>query len=380
MIKGFGCGFGTVSTEIKYPWASPTYWGGEEEAVASAVRSSWISGGPFVEKFQNELASLVGREHAIATSNGTTALHLAYLGLGLEPGDEVVLPGFGFLAAANVALQMKLVPIFCDVDPETWCARPTDIEAVLGPRTRAIVPVHSYGNLCDTEEIARLAGARGIAVVEDVAEALGSRRRDVPAGRLGTVSTFSFHATKTLTTGEGGMVMTDDSRLADRMRLFASHGLRRIRHYWHEVPGHNFRLTNIQAALGCAQFLHWDRIVASRARVARSYVARLNSFPGIQLQHFPPDVEPVVWAIAMKLDPTCYPQGRDRVMQQMMEAGIETRPGFQSPNEMSYFETTHLPVSDLLGRWVISLPGSPNLTEASIDFICETLKSLGKEG
>lgn len=358
------------------PWAKPTFWEKEEQYVLEALRSSWISGGPFVERFERDLAAYLGCKHVLAVSNGTAALHLAYLALGLKSGDEIVTPAFGFMAAANIALQLGIRPVFCDVDPRTWCMRADDVKAVLSPKTRAIVAVHSYGNVCEMEPIIALGLERGIPVIEDAAEALGSRISGVPAGTLGTINTFSFHATKTITTGEGGLVATNDDALAETARLYRSHGLRRQRHYWHEVPGHNFRMTNLQAALGCAQFEHVDTITRERQRVLSEYERCLGRIPGVAMQQKTPESDPLIWAVGVLLTPDVFPQGRDRVSMALAEKGIETRPGFQPPSEMAYFKEKPYPVADGLGRWVLSLPTFATLQDSEIEYICQQLSTL----
>ncbi|UPJ51913.1 DegT/DnrJ/EryC1/StrS family aminotransferase [Bradyrhizobium sp. 200] len=360
------------------PWAKPTFWDKEEQYVLEALRSSWISGGPFVERFERGLADYLACKHVMAVSNGTAALHLAYIALGLKAGDEVVTPAFGFMAAANIALQLGMRPVFCDVDPDTWCMRADDIKAVLSPKTRAIVAVHSYGNVCEMESIIALGRERGIPVIEDAAEALGSLISGVPAGTLGTINTFSFHATKTITTGEGGLVATNDDALAATARLYRSHGLRRERHYWHEVPGHNFRMTNLQAALGCAQFEHVAAITRERRRVFSEYERRLNGMPGVVMQRKTPESDPLIWAVGVLLNPDVFPQGRDRVSLALAEKGIETRPGFQAPSEMTYFNEKPYPVADNLGRWVLSLPTFATLQNSEIEYICRQLSTLAR--
>src|SRR5688572_20131403 len=197
-----------MSTPIDIPWAKPNFWGGEEANLLEALRSSWVSGGPFLDRLERELAEVLGTQHAIAVANGTAALHLAYLALGVAPGDEIVIPGFGFLGAANVALLMGARPVFADIDPATWCVTAATIEPCLNERTKAIVPVHTYGFVCDMAPIIELAAAHGVAVVEDAAEAMFSSYRGRAAGTIGEIGTFSFQATKTITTGEGGLVAT----------------------------------------------------------------------------------------------------------------------------------------------------------------------------
>ena len=363
-------------SDLQIPWARPNFWGNERKYVVEALDSSWISGGAFVDRFEHDFTSYSGAAGAISCSNGTAALHLIYLGLGINPGDEIVVPGFGFLAAANIALYVSAKPVFCEVDPDTWCARAEDIAPVLTSRTRAIVVVHTYGNVCGMDAILTLGQEKNIAVIEDAAEAFPSRYRGRVAGTLGTAGCFSFQATKTITSGEGGMVATGDESLRRRMELYRSHGLMRKRHYWHELPGHNFRLTNLQAALGCAQLEQLETIVAERQRVYQRYCANFSKLPGVVPQRFSQDVDPVVWAVAVRLDPKVYPQGRDRVMTQMQDNGIETRPGFYPPRALGYFDSPRLPVSETLASQIISVPSYPRLNNSEIDLVCEILGKL----
>lgn len=359
------------------PWARPHLFGDEADRMREALLSSWISGGPFVEQFEEVIRDFTGARFACAVSNGTTALHSAYLALGLEPEDEVIIPGFAYLAAANVALLCGARPVFAEVDPETWCLAVDDVERKLTSRTKAVVAVHTYGNMCDMDALASLLAKRGIALIEDAAESLGSCYEGRQAGSLGALATLSFHATKTITTGEGGMVLTDDEKLFDRLQLFRSHGMaRKTRYYWHEVAGHNFRLTNFQAAMGCAQFEHFDEIRAQRAALHRQYRQRLAGKEGVTLQAFHEEVTPVLWSLAVRLDAKAFPQGRDDVLQKMRERGIECRPGFYAASQQPLYQTTVLPVCEYLARRVLSLPCYLGLEEEQVDLICRTLLEL----
>lgn len=359
------------------PWAAPAFWGNERRYVDEALDSTWISGGAFVDRLEREISVLCSGRRALTTSNGTTALHAIYLGLGLRANDEVIVPGFAFMAAANVALHVGARPVFAEVDPATWCLTAATVEARLSPRTRAIVAVHTYGNVCPMDQLCELAKSRRIAVVEDAAEAFASRYAGRIAGTIAPFGCFSFQATKTITTGEGGMVVTDDAEAYERMRLYRNHGMNHTR-YWHEVAGLNFRLTNLQAALGCAQLEHLDQIVAERKRIHHRYRDRLSRIEGLTLQHFPPEVDPVLWVVAVKLDAKAYGQGRDAVMQEFSGRQIETRPGFYAASSMGhlYAGCPRLPVCEDLGRHVISLPTYPTLRDEQIDLICETLAAL----
>jgi perosamine synthetase len=273
------------------PWAKPTLYGDEIDTVVDALRSTWISGGPYVDAFEDEIARRLDSPYAIAVSNGTTALHLAFLGLGIGPGDEVIVPGFTFVAAANMALAVGANLVFADVDPSTWLLEPASVARLISPRTRAIVVVHLYGNVADMDALLEIAGEHRTAVVEDAAEAAFCRHKGRFAGTMGDVGTLSFQATKTITTGEGGMVLTGDEQMFRRMLLLRDHGMRQDKRYWHDVVGYNYRLTNLQAALGCAQLRHLDTIRAERARVHRTYRNCLAGINNFQQQVFDKDVD-----------------------------------------------------------------------------------------
>lgn len=355
------------------PWAEPRYWGNEEQLVADALKSTWISGGPYVDRFEAALRRFTGSPFVAVTSNGTTAIHAAYLALGLRAGDEVIVPAFGFMAAANVALHMGALPVFADVDPRTWCMTTATIEPRITARTRGLVPVHTYGNVCDMAPILDLADSRGLWVLEDAAEAFGSLYHGQQAGTIAPIGTYSFHATKMITTGEGGAVCTREPVLQERVQLYRSHGMGQ-RRYWHEVAGHNFRMPNLMAALGCAQIEHVDEIVAERRRLLRSYQAALAGTSGATLQAMTAGTEPLVWAVALRLDPAVYPQGRDAVMESLRSRGIETRPGFYAAGEMTHlYNAPGTACATELARQVISLPSSPTVTDEEIAGIVELL-------
>lgn len=362
------------------PWAKPDFWGNEIRYVTEALESTWISGGAYLDKLEDSFSKSLGQKHVLAVSNGTTAIHLAYLGLGLKAGDEVIVPGFAFMAAANIALHMGLKPVFADVDKETWCLSAASLAKAVSPRTKAIVPIHTYGNLCNMDEIMKIADRAGIPVIEDCAESLFSKYKGKYCGTFSQLSTFSFQATKTITTGEGGLVVTNSDEINEKMLLYRSHGMdRKKKYYWHDLPGHNFRLTNMQAALGVAQLEKIDTILAERKRVFEEYKRYLSKSDSVVLQKIEAHVDPVIWAFALKLSEKAFPQGRDSVIDQLKQAGVEARPGFYASGLLKMYEPHSLPVSEDVSKNVLSLPMFPSLANEDITYISEQLLNLSKK-
>jgi perosamine synthetase len=360
------------------PWSKPHVWGNEKEYVQDALNSSWFSGGEYLNKLENSFAKLFDKKYVLLTSNGTTALHLIYLSLGFKEDDEIIIPGFAFMAAANIALQMKLKPVFAEVDPQTWCLTASTIEKNITSKTKAIVPIHTYGNVCPMDEIMQLAKRHNLLVIEDCAEALFSKYNNQYCGTFGHINCFSFQATKTITTGEGGLVVTDDETIYQKMKLYHSHGLKERGTYWHEVPGHNFRLTNLQAALGLAQLEKIETIIQERKRVFEKYRYFFSNLKEVELQKISPAAEPVWWAFAIKLHPKAFPQGRDGVIQELKARGIETRPGFVASSLLKIYEKHSLPVCETLSSQILSLPSYAGLKNEEMDRICQDFRKLIK--
>ena len=366
-----------MESKVKFPWAKPDFWGNEKDYLIQALESTWISGGTFVDRLESEFALFCGSKYAVSASNGTTSLHLAFVALGIGRDDEVIVPGFCFMAAPNVLLHLGAIPVYADVDPETFCVTAEMIEPLITRKTRAIVPIHPYGNVCEMDEILSLGNRYNIPVIEDAAESFASKYKGKYTGTMGLMGSFSFQAAKTITTGEGGMILTDDESLVKKIALYRSHGLLRKKHYWHDVVGFNFRLTNLQAALGVAQLECTGEIIPQRKRVHEDYKKFLGSEVGISLQRYTNNIDPVLWAIALKLDPKAFPQGRDVVMSQMTEEGIETRPGFYTPSQMPHLYTCPaLPNAERIASQIISLPTYASLTSDQIEFISTKLLKL----
>jgi perosamine synthetase len=357
------------------PWARPKLFGNEEAMVVDALRSAWISGGPYVQRLERVAAEKMAVAEAIAVSNGTVALELALRGLGIGTGDEVIVPAFTFVAAANMVLSVGATPVYADVDARSWLLDAEEIDRLVTERTKAVLPVHLYGNVADMTAIKQRADAHGIAVVEDAAEAAFSRVDGKCAGTIGKVGTFSLHATKTITTGEGGLVVTDDGELAARMRIIRDHGMRQNMRYWHDVVGYNYRLTNLQAAIGCAQIEHLDEITAERRRIHARYRRALEGRESISLQHFSQNVDPVLWVITASLpvegDAPRTRKRRDAVMAGLLEDGIETRPGFYALNVLPPYDCPDLPNARNASAAIVSLPTFFGLADDQIDYISE---------
>jgi perosamine synthetase len=360
------------------PWAKPQFWGKETDYVQEALGSMWLSGGAFIQKLEILFSTLYGNKYCLAVSNGTAAIHCAYLAIPLQEGDEIIVPGFGFLAAANVALHMKMRPVFAEVQPDTWCIDAHDVESKITPKTRAIVALHTYGNLCDMEPLLHSVAARNIVLIEDCAEALFSRYRNQYCGTIGHIGTYSFQATKTVTTGEGGLIVTGNGDWYEQMKLYQSHGLKTRGTYRHHLPGHNFRLTNIQAAMGVAQVECKEAIINERRRVYHQYLSLLGDEDGVQMQEITEGAEPVWWTCAVRLDSHAFPQGRDAVMNSLAEYGIETRPGFLASSRHTFYPNHRVPICEELSDTIMSLPFYASLAQEQVDYICTCLRRLKK--
>jgi len=365
-----------MQDELHIPWARPKLFGNEEKLVLDALRSQWISGGPYVERLEQLVAEKMGVAEAVAVSNGTAALELALRGLEIGRGDEVIVPGFTFVAAANMVLSVGATPVYAEVDRATWLLEATEIDRLATPRTRAVLPVHLYGNVASMDAIVCRARKHGMLVLEDAAEAAFSRFGGRCAGTIGDVGSFSFHATKTITTGEGGVVVTNQPKLAQRMRVIRDHGMKKGERYWHDIVGYNYRLTNLQAAIGCAQLEHLDEIIADRRRVLSLYQEQLQSVSGVHLQHFEKDADPVLWAMTARLDTPedliARRARRDQIMSWMSQDGIETRPGFFALSLMPPYAAPSFPNCLEASAGIISFPTFVGISAGQIDRICRS--------
>ena len=363
-------------SRIDIPWAEPSFYGKERRFLIDAFDSGWLSEGYYVKRFEEEFSHYHHAAYGLTTSNGTSSLFLSLIGLGIGRGDEVIVPGFCFASAVNMVIAVGAKPVYADIDPQTWCISPEEIKRCISPKTKAVLVVHTYGNVCDMESIIKIVKEYNIYLIEDAAEAAFSRCGLRYAGSFGDAGCFSFHASKTIVMGEGGAIITNSSELYERIRLIRDHGRSRDRYYWHEAIGYNFRLTNLQAAIGCGQLENAEKIVSERQRIWGLYSKLLKGEEGIELQYFSSEVTPVVWSTAVKIREDVFKLDRDMVIKKLLEAGIETRPGFCAFSMMPLYNAPPLPVSERISTNVISLPSYISLSDEQIYFICDTLKQL----
>lgn len=366
-------------TRKYYPVAAPFFKGNENKYVADCMDSTWISSkGKYIPAFEEKFADFCGVEHAISVMNGTAALHLCMLALGIGPGDEVIVPTFTYIATANCVSYVGAKPVFVDSEPQTWNIDPKKIEEAITPRTKAIIPVHIYGHPADMHAIMDIAERHDLYVIEDAAEAHGAQIGDKRVGSFGHVSTFSFFGNKIITCGEGGMVVTNDAYLAKTIRQCKGQGVDPERRYWFPVIGYNYRMTNIQAAIGLAQLEEADWHLAQRRRIADTYQKYLGEKKEIALQPELPGYKNSYWMTSLVMDESL--PSRDQVMEQLSAQGIETRPFFYPTHVLPIYEDCckgqEFPVASHISEKGMNLPTSANLTEDDIKFICKRLLSI----
>jgi perosamine synthetase len=366
----------------KIPVASADLSGDEEKYVVDAIRSSWVSStGAYIARFEREFAGLCGARASVGVCNGTVALHLALLALDVRPGDEVLVPSLTFIATANACRYVGAEPVFVDVDPKTWCIDPAKIEAAVTPKTRGIIPVHLYGHPADMDALCHLAGVHGLWVVEDAAEAHLARYKGRPTGGLAPLATFSFYGNKIFTCGEGGALVLSDPQLELRIRTLRGQGMDPERRYYFPVTGYNFRMTNVQAAMLCAQLERREAIIKQRQRVFAAYRERLAAVPGIGMQPRAEWAEPAPWLYSIVVDEEAYGRTRDELAALLAQDGIETRPFFVPLHRLPPFRGgskargEHLPETDHLAERGLNLPTYNTLGEGDIDYVADRIRA-----
>ncbi len=359
------------------PIYEPTLGAEEEAYLLDTIRSGWISSnGRYIREFEERFAAFCGVAHGVSVSNGTTALHLILHALGIGRGDEVIVPALTFVASANTVAYTGATPLFADVDPETWTIDPAAVAALITPRTKAIMPVHIYGHPAPMAALQQLADAHKLFLVEDAAEAHGAQIGARRTGALATAGAFSFFANKIITTGEGGMVTTADADLAARCRMLRDHAMPPERRYWHDELGFNYRMTNLQAAVGVAQMARIDGFIARKRAIAQRYNAGLAGIPGLTLPVERAGYTNVYWMYSILVDQP-FPLTRDELLPALRAHNIDSRPFFHPLDTLPpYRRATPCPTALCLSRQGLNLPSAPSLTDAQVDRICALLRKL----
>ncbi len=356
----------------------------EIQAVTEALRRGEISGsfGSTIPKFEEAFTTFVGVKHGVAMSSGTTALHAAVSAMEIQPGEEVLVSASTNIATALAVYHNRGVTVAVDSEVQTWNLNLDQLESLITPRTKGIIPVHLYGHPVDMDRLMAIADKHGLWVIEDCAESHGATVRGRMTGSFGQMSCFSFYANKIITTGEGGMVLTNDDRLAERLRLLRNLAFTKPR-FRHEVPGYNFRMTGYQAAMGLAQFSRIEHFIERKRWMAQTYNRYLADVPGVQLPPEMPWAKNVYWMYAILVKPE-FGCSRDQLMEKLSQAGIESRTFFCPMNQQPFlraqagFREVPCPVADRLWLTGLYLPSSCLLTEEQIHFICDHVRRIGQ--
>ena len=347
--------------------------GNELKYLKECVDSRWVSSlGPFVGKFEKAVADYCGVKYSNSVCNGTAALHVALLAAGIKNGDEVIVPNCTFVSTANAAAFCNAKPVFVDVDPNTWNIDVSLIENAITENTKAIIPVDIFGCPAEYDEINRAAKEHGLFVLEDSAEALGATYKGKPAGSLGDAGVFSFYGNKIITSGEGGMVVSDDKDFIDKVDILKDQGKSSEKKFYHDVLGYNFRFSNLQAAFALAQFEGIDKLLKKKREIAKHYTDLLSGIDGIRLQEIPNHVESSYWFVSAVLEEP-FPSA-ERVGAMLKGKGIDSRPFFTPMSELPFYNSRgSFPVSSMLAERGMSLPSGASLKGEEIELVCKAL-------
>jgi dTDP-4-amino-4,6-dideoxygalactose transaminase len=369
---------------MQVPFARPYLTGKEGEAVSKVIESGWVSQGPQVQAFEAAFAERVGAADAVATTSCTTALHLALYGLGVGPGDEVIVPSLSFIATANAVWMCGAKPVFADVDPLTYNLDPDSAERAITPRTKAIMPVHQVGLPADMDPLTEIAQRHGVEILEDAACAIGASYKGRPVGSLSPMACFSLHPRKVITTGEGGIIAVRDKRVAERLRQLRQHAMSLsdlARHHTKRVViesyperGFNYRMTDMQAALGLCQLDVLDEVLERRRVLAQRYTEAIDSIMNLEAPYEPPYANRTWQSYYVRITPRS-PLSQGELMQAMLDDGIATRKGVMAIHQEGAYsaECTDLPHTDAATRDVLMLPLFPGLTLDQQDYVIERL-------
>lgn len=362
------------------PISEPSITQKEIDYVTNAVKSGWVSSlGEYITKFEKKFAKYTGVKYALTTTNGTAALHLALVTLGINKENEVLIPDFTFIATANAVAYTGAKLIMVDIERDTWCINPESIKKAITPKTKAIIPVHVYGHPCDMDSIMDIAKQHNLYVIEDAAEAHGAEYKNKKVGNIGDAGCFSFYGNKVITTGEGGMITTNSKKIYEKAKFLRDHGMSKNKRYWHTEIGYNYRITNLQAALGLAQLERINGLIKKKRRIFEWYEKCLSNIDGIELNPQKKWAKNVYWMICliMKRD---FGISRNELMIKLKNKGIDSRPFFYPISHMPMYKNNKFSnsITEKLSKQGLNLPSSVNLNKNKIEYICQRIKEILK--
>jgi perosamine synthetase len=361
------------------PISKPFIGAREKELVLNALDSGWVSSiGKYIDEFEANFARYCGTECALAVSNGTTGLHLALAALGLQAGDEVIIPDLTFVATANAVAYTGATPILADIDPDTLCIDPASVKSLISKRTKAIIPVHLYGHPADMDALIEIADNHRVDIIEDAAEAHGAEYKGRRVGGLGKCGVFSFYGNKVITTGEGGMLTTNDRDFYQRARRLRDHAMSPQRRYFHEERGFNYRITNLQAALGVAQLERIDDFLGRRAEIMSWYNSEIATTESVRLNRVKNWAKSAFWMVCLEVD-WLDESRRDVFMGALKARGIDSRPYFCTMSSMPMYKQPLLPVAARKAQIGLNLPCYYELTKVEIQRIGSDVNELLRE-
>ena len=359
------------------PISKPWLKGNELKYVTEAVESNWVSSiGKYVPLFEEKFSGFIGAKHGLATVNGTAALHLSLEALGIGEGDEVIVPDMTFIAPVNSIIYAGAKPVFADISKENWNIDPDSIRKKITEKTKAIMPVHLYGAPCKMDEVMEIADENDLKVIEDCAESHGAEFKGKKLGVFGDCGVYSFYGNKIMTCGEGGLIVSNNSELIEKMDLLRDHAMDPKKRYWHDFVGYNYRMTNMQAGIGLAQTEKIDFLIENRKKIAEKYNSFLKDVEGLTMQKELAGAKNVCWLYSVIIEKSFGPS-RDEISKLLAEKGIDSRPFFYPCHIMPPYKTNgDFPVADEISSKGINLPTFIGMTDDEIKFISETIISF----
>ena len=358
------------------PISEPSIGEKEIEYVTDAVKSGWVSSlGKYLDMFEVNFADYCGTKYAVSTSNGTTALHLALVSLGIATNDEVIIPDLTFVATGNAVKYIGAKVVTVDIDEDSLCISPESIKKAITSKTKAIIPVHLYGHPANMEEINKIAKEHNLFVIEDAAEAHGAEVNGKKVGGLSDAGVFSFYGNKIMTSGEGGMITTNDKELYKKMRYLRDHAMSKDKRYWHTEVGFNYRMTNLQAALGVAQLERIDELLAKKNEIFDWYKEELNNVRGVRLNYQAPWAKNVYWVVCIELDGYSRSQ-RDNFIQKLNAKNIDSRPYFYPISDMQMYENAITPITHKVYQKGFNVPSYFDITKKQVEYICNSIREF----